>query len=284
MSHQRCHAKVKAAPKSCQNKAMPMSTYCSLHAGTTQSKAIVAPAVLNLLKANPEVLQPLPMTPGDESHTGQYKVKEKYYERYKVQFSGAPFSTEQRQIAERWVYNYEMPAVTADLVVFNPELTKVLLILRGEKTEPKIYANKWAVPGGFMERGESATQAAIREFNEEVSPDVFVKKDELYHVYTATVPTRDVRQRTVSVVFTTIFNTSSVHGQATDVKETNKWQWFDLEKVWHMEIAFDHKNLISRALATHNIMKTLDLETRRLLQMASTDIVHANLSAGKKQP
>lgn len=261
---------------------MPLSAYCSLHAETTEPKALVAPAVLALLEAKPDVLQPLPMTSGEEAHNGLYKVKEKYYERYKVQFNGAPFSTEQKPIAERWVYNYEMPAVTADLVVFNPELTKVLLIQRGEKTEPKIYANKWAVPGGFMERGESATQAAIREFNEEVSPEVFIDGNALYHVYTASVPTRDVRQRTVSVVFTTILNPGSVRGQAVDLKETHKWQWFDLNDVWSMEIAFDHKNLISRALTTHNIMKTLDPKTRRLLQMASTDIVHADLSAGKK--
>ena len=54
--------------------------------------------------------------------------------------------------------------VTVDCVVFGLDTDlKVLLIQRG--SEP--FANSWALPGGFVDYGESLEQAAMREALEE---------------------------------------------------------------------------------------------------------------------
>ena len=55
----------------------------------------------------------------------------------------------------------------------------------------------WALPGGFIDPGESAADAATREAREETS--LRVELVELFHVYAD--PRRDPRQHTLSVVF-----------------------------------------------------------------------------------
>lgn len=56
----------------------------------------------------------------------------------------------------------------------------------------------WAIPGGFIDYGESAESAAVREALEETSLNITDLK--LFGVYSA--PDRDPRQHTLTVVFT----------------------------------------------------------------------------------
>ncbi|MEO0076600.1 MAG: NUDIX hydrolase [candidate division WOR-3 bacterium] len=69
---------------------------------------------------------------------------------------------------------------------------KVILIRR--KNPP--YG--WALPGGFVEYGESVEEAASREIKEETGLEI--KDLKQFHVYSK--PDRDPRGHTVSVVFT----------------------------------------------------------------------------------
>ncbi|MDH4331190.1 MAG: NUDIX hydrolase [Desulfobulbaceae bacterium] len=55
----------------------------------------------------------------------------------------------------------------------------------------------WALPGGFVDYGESLEQAAVREALEETG--LHVRLDRQFHTYSE--PDRDPRQHTVSTVF-----------------------------------------------------------------------------------
>ena len=82
------------------------------------------------------------------------------------------------------------PFPTVDVVVFRPD-EGVLLVRR--KNPPL----GWALPGGFIDYGESAEQAAAREAREETGLEVCLAG--LLGVYSD--PGRDPRFHTLSVVF-----------------------------------------------------------------------------------
>src|SRR5262245_44480516 len=83
-------------------------------------------------------------------------------------------------------YPYPRPALTVDLVIVSRSRTpKVLLIRR--RHEP--FAGRWALPGGFVDEGESLEEAARRELREETGISV----KELEQLRTFGEPGRDPR-------------------------------------------------------------------------------------------
>ncbi len=86
------------------------------------------------------------------------------------------------------------PSLTVDIIIEMPLYDKhpgIVLIKR--KNPP--YG--WAIPGGFVDYGESVENAALREAKEETALTVRIKS--LLGVYSA--PERDPRGHTVSVVY-----------------------------------------------------------------------------------
>ena len=86
----------------------------------------------------------------------------------------------------------------------------------------------WGLPGGALELGESAEQAAIREFHEETGLDI--KIDHMIGVYTQyfeTYPNGDQAQTVVVA-----FKGSMVGGDLTvDHKETHDLRFFALDEL-----------------------------------------------------
>jgi 8-oxo-dGTP diphosphatase len=85
---------------------------------------------------------------------------------------------------------YRNPVPTVDVIIETPG-EKIVLIER--KNPPP----GWALPGGFVDSGETLAAAARREAMEETGLDV--ELTELFHCYSD--PRRDPRQHTVSAVF-----------------------------------------------------------------------------------
>jgi 8-oxo-dGTP diphosphatase len=82
------------------------------------------------------------------------------------------------------------PAPTTDVVIYAPDYGVVLI-------ERANTPRGFALPGGFIDEGEQAEDAAVREMREETGLDV--KLTGLLGVYSH--PLRDPRQHTMSVVF-----------------------------------------------------------------------------------
>ena len=85
---------------------------------------------------------------------------------------------------------YLNPIPTTDIII---RVARGIVLIK-RKNPP--YG--WAIPGGFIDYGETAEAAAIREAMEETS--LVVKDLELVGVYSD--PDRDPRHHTLSVVFT----------------------------------------------------------------------------------
>ena len=82
------------------------------------------------------------------------------------------------------------PSPTTDIII---EMAAGGIVLIERKNPP----HGWALPGGFIDYGESAEDAAVREAKEETGLDV--ELIEQFHVYSD--PARDPRQHTISTVF-----------------------------------------------------------------------------------
>ncbi|MCK4667522.1 NUDIX hydrolase [Candidatus Dependentiae bacterium] len=124
---------------------------------------------------------------------------------------------------------FRNPVPTVDGIVEFPK--GILLIHR--KNSP----HGWALPGGFVDYGESVEDAVIRELFEETGLKVELK--ELFHVYSN--PNRDPRQHTLSVVF--ILNLSEVNQKPIAGDDAGDVGFFKLNNLPD-EIAFDHKKII----------------------------------------
>jgi 8-oxo-dGTP diphosphatase len=123
--------------------------------------------------------------------------------------------------------------LTVDGVIV--EEGKILLIKRGN--EP--YKGLWALPGGFVEYGETTEKAVVREVKEETGLLCNIVK--LVGVYSD--PDRDPRGHTVSVVYMLKVSTGGVSAGDDAVKA----RWFPVDEL--PELAFDHSIIIKDALS-----------------------------------
>lgn len=127
-----------------------------------------------------------------------------------------------------------------DIIVFFPPEEIVLI-------ERKNYPPGWALPGGFVDYGERAEQAAVREAREETGLEVVLTG--LLGVYSD--PQRDPRFHTLSMVYMA-FAAHPVRLKAgDDAARARLFSWNDLP-----ELAFDHHTIIQDFINFQNRLGT----------------------------
>jgi 8-oxo-dGTP diphosphatase len=125
------------------------------------------------------------------------------------------------------------PSIATDgIVVFGK---KLLLIRR--KNEP--FRGMYALPGGFVEYGETAEKAVIREVLEETG--LVTRMDSLAGVYSD--PARDPRGHTISIVF----RLKVVGGKLRAGDDASRVELVPLRDLKKLELAFDHMNILEDA-------------------------------------
>ena len=125
----------------------------------------------------------------------------------------------------------ETPKLTVDVVI--PSERGVVLIRRG--SDP--FEGEWALPGGFVEVGESVEEAAVREVAEETG--LAVELARLVGVYSD--PDRDPRGHNVSVAFLARVLSGEL-AAATDAAEVS------VLDPGSVDLAFDHRRIVDDAL------------------------------------
>ena len=125
------------------------------------------------------------------------------------------------------------PVPTVDVII---EMREGGVILIERKNEP--YG--WALPGGFVDYGESLETAAVREAKEETSLDVDLI--EQFHTYSN--PARDPRQHTISTVF--VARAGGVPRAASDARDIGVFTGQSLPE----PLAFDHAGILKDYFST----------------------------------
>lgn len=129
-------------------------------------------------------------------------------------------------------------AVTVDSVVFCKANNHFKVLLVQRKNEP--FKNQWALPGGFVDEGEDLETAAKRELKEETGVEV----ETMEQVQAFGDPGRDPRGHTISIAFLSRIYCEEDLQPSDDAKDA---QWFDVEKLLKMDLAFDHDEIINVA-------------------------------------
>ncbi len=127
---------------------------------------------------------------------------------------------------------YRNPVPTVDIIIeIQREDGKEGIVLIKRKNPP----HGWAIPGGFVDYGESLEEAAVREAKEETSLDVQLKKQ--FHTYSD--PDRDPRQHTISTVFV-----ASARGRPKAEDDAQGIGIFTKEEI-NFSLAFDHGKILA---------------------------------------
>ena len=122
---------------------------------------------------------------------------------------------------------FRNPLPTVDIII-EINTTGIVLI---ERANPPFG---WALPGGFVDYGESLESAAVREAKEETSLDV--KLVEQFHAYSD--PNRDPRHHTISTVY--IATARGEPRGADDAKSARTVHEVDLPS----PLVFDHAQIL----------------------------------------
>lgn len=130
---------------------------------------------------------------------------------------------------------YRNPAPTVDIIIELSDRPHRPIVLIERLNPP----HGWAIPGGFVDYGESVETAAQREAKEEVG--LTVTLIEQFHVYSA--PDRDPRSHTLSIVF--LAQATGAPIADDDAKSVGIFTPWEIPK----RLCFDHDRILKDYLA-----------------------------------
>jgi 8-oxo-dGTP diphosphatase len=135
-------------------------------------------------------------------------------------------------------YQYPHPAVTVDCIIFgfDGQTLKVMLIQR--KSEP--FSRMWALPGAFVNEDESLENCAERVLMKECN----ISGVYLEQLFTFGTPSRDPRERVISVAYMGLVKTADFELIAGN--DELQIEWRDIKEV--QDLAFDHSQILETAI------------------------------------
>lgn len=127
------------------------------------------------------------------------------------------------------------PLLTVDCVVFD-RAGRLLLIKRANSP----FKGKYALPGGFVDVGETVETAALRELKEETGVEGRIAR--LVGVYSN--PKRDPRAHTASCAFLVRPRSTRISGgdDAASAEWVAEWRG--------LKLAFDHTTIVADVIKT----------------------------------
>jgi 8-oxo-dGTP diphosphatase len=135
------------------------------------------------------------------------------------------------------------PLLTVDAVILLKKKKDMILIRR--KDPP--FQGKLALPGGFVDVGETVENACIREAREETNINIKIIK--LIGVFSD--PKRDSRGHIISIAFLCEPLTENEKPKALD--DAAEIEIFPLSKISSLKLAFDHKDIIRSSGILNNL-------------------------------
>lgn len=136
---------------------------------------------------------------------------------------------------------FDAPSVAVDLLIFNQDCSKILLINRADHP----FVNKLALPGGFyIPSDQTIEEAASRELKEETSVSLKFTNKNLVKI--TSTKNRDPRGWVISIAYKVVVNENDVKPIAnSDALYAN---WVDVNSIKEENMAFDHFEILNYSL------------------------------------
>ena len=128
--------------------------------------------------------------------------------------------------------------VGCSAVIFDKNRDKILLTRREDN-------NQWCLPGGGMEPGESASEACIREVEEETGLQVEIKR--LIGVYTTSHELIVYRDGNKIQLVALCFEAEIVGGELRLSCETTEYGYFSYQEIQELDLLLNHMQRIKDA-------------------------------------
>ncbi len=130
------------------------------------------------------------------------------------------------------------PTVACDAAVFARKGGRLFILLVKRGKAP--FKGKWALPGGFVEWGESCDQAVARELKEETA----IRGIKLRQFGVFSTPGRDPRGTIISIAYFGMTGPSKMKARGGD--DAAEARWVEVSKC--PRLAFDHDLMLKNAL------------------------------------
>ena len=158
---------------------------------------------------------------------------------------------------------FDQPIYSVDNVVFTAadDELQVLLVQRAEHP----FKEYWGLPGGFVDLNKDATlnDTALRKIQEKAG----ITPDYIEQLETIGSKNRDPRDWSITTVFAALIAKQRCTPTDRNVSSAN---WFSVAKLNDMVLAFDHLDIIQRALTRLKNRATYSLVPCALLGEAFT--------------
>jgi ADP-ribose pyrophosphatase YjhB (NUDIX family) len=135
-------------------------------------------------------------------------------------------------------------AVGCSAAVLDPTAQRILLVRR-------VDSGRWAVPGGYMEPGETFTEACAREVLEETGLHVRVGK--LIAVYTSPHVLLRYPDGNCLQLVVLHFAARSIAGEPSTSPETSEVRYVSREEIEHLDMSDFNRQRVDDAFAAHPI-------------------------------
>ncbi len=167
---------------------------------------------------------------------------------------------------------YDRPAYTVDnlLLCDMGGRLAVLMIRRGNHP----HIGKWALPGGFVENGETAEAAAKRELQEETGIEADAEQ-----LVTVSTPGRDPRGWTISTVFLGVLPQAVTPHAADDAREA---RWFTVDyfasgDTYKLKLESEQETVACELQVVRDKNGKIDLGAGKILAQGGIAFDHAKL-------
>ena len=129
--------------------------------------------------------------------------------------------------------NQKQPKTTVAAIISKLQGDKEYVLITRRRINP--YINKWCLPGGHINKYETAEDAIIREVREETGLDY---KPEFYGYFDEIIPEEDIHA--VVLVFKGVSGGTPVR----DNSEISDAKWILLDDTLDYDLAFRHREVL----------------------------------------